>query len=190
MANTVKGFFFDLDGTLVNTHEANFLAYKQAIADVLGREAGQELRREIENGGNSDAFLPLIFVDITEEQIKEIKAIKKTLYAGHLHTSEINTFLSTFLEHMSKHYTTALVTTAKRQNAQEVLKAHDIEKYFDFCVFGDDVAAMKPDPEAYLLALERAKLKAEDVLAFEDSSKGIKAAHDAGIRTVHIRSFV
>lgn len=190
MTNTIRGFFFDLDGTLVNTHEANFLAYKQAIDKVLGQSSDQKLRNEIESGGNSDAFLPMLFPDATPEEIKEIKHVKKTLYAGHLHTSEINAFLSNFLENMSKHYTTVLVTTAKRQNAQEVLKTHNIEEYFDFCIFGDDVSAMKPDPEAYLMALERANLSADEVLAFEDSDKGIKAAHGAGIHTVHIRSFI
>ena len=29
----IKGFFFDLDGTLVDTHHANFEAYKRALQD-------------------------------------------------------------------------------------------------------------------------------------------------------------
>ena len=30
----IKGFFFDLDDTLVGTKEANFHAYKEALADA------------------------------------------------------------------------------------------------------------------------------------------------------------
>lgn len=32
-------FFFDLDGTLINTDFANFLSYKAALLVVMGRNA-------------------------------------------------------------------------------------------------------------------------------------------------------
>ena len=36
MASIIKGFFFDLDGTLVNTYEADFYAYRDAIEEATG----------------------------------------------------------------------------------------------------------------------------------------------------------
>lgn len=190
MTNTIRGFFFDLDGTLVNTHEANFRAYKEAIREVLGIETVPNLKKLITEGYSSEDFLPKLFEKISTEEIKAVQQKKKEVYPDHLHTSELNDFLSTFLEQMSKHHTTALVTTAKRKNAQAVLEAHGIEQFFDFFVFGDDVAAMKPDPEAYNLALERTGLRADEVIAFEDSARGTQAAHAAGIKTILIRNFL
>ena len=49
---------------------------------------------------------------------------------------------------------------------------------------GEDVAALKPDPEAYVLALRRLDLEAGVALAFEDSGNGLRAAMGAGLRTV------
>jgi beta-phosphoglucomutase len=186
----VKGFFFDLDGTLVDTHEANFRAYRQAVIDVIGTELGSELKARIKAGESSANFLPALILGLSETNMRKINEIKERHYPDQLHVSRLNEYLSVFLGQMSQHHTIALVTTAKSANARAVLRAHDLEEYFDFMVFGEDVAAMKPSPDAYLLALEKSGLAADEVLAFEDSQKGLDAARAAGIKTIHIRDFL
>ena len=49
---------------------------------------------------------------------------------------------------------------------------------------------MKPNPEAYLLALHKTGLAADEVIAFEDSLKGEAAAIGAGINVIRIRNFL
>lgn len=186
----IKGFFFDLDGTLVNTHEANYRAYKQAIYEVTNNKPDERLRAYIRTGESSGGFLPKLVPGISDDDMDAINSRKKEVYPDHLHVSELNVYLSTFLRQMSEHYVTALVTTAKKENAEAVLRAHDISSLFTFKVFGHDVRNMKPDPEAYLTALKRANLRADEVIAFEDSEKGLAAANAAGIRVVHIRNFL
>lgn len=190
MTTTIKGFFFDLDGTLVDTHESNFRAYRQAVNETTGDELGDELKDRIKNGETSESFLRALLPDASDAQVDAINKKKKEFYPEHLGESTLNEYLSSFLAQMSEHYVTALVTTAKRVNAEAVLDAHNIKNLFDFKVFGDDVDNMKPSPDAYLLALEKAELSPEEVIAFEDSEKGIQAATSAGIKTVHIRNFV
>lgn len=51
----------------------------------------------------------------------------------------------------------------------------------DFWVCGGDVARKKPDPEAYLLALERLGLAPDQAIALEDSPAGLQAAARAGV---------
>lgn len=189
MAKIIKGFFFDLDGTLVNTHEANFYAYKQAVRETMSQDLGQELKVKIKQGESSDNFLPTLVSGIGTDQLSAIQKKKKEVYPKHLHMSEVNEFLSSFLAQMSQHYVTVLVTTAKKESAEAVIATHNIAQYFDFCIFGEDVKQAKPSPEAYNLALERAKLHPDEVIAFEDSEKGVQAALSAGIQTVQIRSF-
>ena len=55
-------------------------------------------------------------------------------------------------------------------------------------VCGEDVAAKKPDPEAYLLALKRIGLPAEACCAIEDSRNGLVAAQAAGLPVTIVRS--
>ena len=186
----VRGFFFDLDGTLVDTHESNFRAYKQAVEHVTGVRLGGELKKNIKAGESSADFLPKVLPSVTQDEINAINKMKKKVYPNHLHASSPNEYLKIFLEQMYNQHITVLVTTAKRKNALAVLKAHNIDKYFTHAIFGEDVSLMKPNPEAYNLALEITGLLANEVIAFEDSEKGIKAALAAGISTIHIRNFL
>ena len=55
-------------------------------------------------------------------------------------------------------------------------------------VVGDDVQAKKPDPEAYLLALQRLSLSAHECYVIEDSRNGLLAAGGAGLSVAIVRS--
>lgn len=190
MTKIIKGFFFDLDGTLVNTHESNFRAYRQAVESLTGVQLGEELKRHIKAGESSAIFLPKLLPGLTSDDVNAINKIKKQVYSDHLHVSSLNDYLKSFLEQMFDQYVTVLVTTAKKDNALAVLRAYDIDRLFTHKIFGEDVSQMKPDPEAYNLALEKTGLTADEVIAFEDSEKGTKAALSAGIHTIHIRNFL
>ncbi|MEX2658725.1 MAG: HAD-IA family hydrolase [Acidimicrobiales bacterium] len=52
---------------------------------------------------------------------------------------------------------------------------------FPVVITGDDVPARKPDPSAYLMALDELGVDPRTVLAVEDSEPGLVAAHDAGL---------
>jgi HAD superfamily hydrolase (TIGR01509 family) len=57
---------------------------------------------------------------------------------------------------------------------------------FEVLATGDEVAAHKPDPAVYLLALDRLGLQARDAVAFEDAAHGVAAAQAAGLRCVAV----
>jgi HAD superfamily hydrolase (TIGR01509 family) len=52
---------------------------------------------------------------------------------------------------------------------------------FQTVVTGDDVVELKPEPDAYLLALARLQLRADQAVAVEDSRNGFVAARRAGL---------
>jgi len=187
--SVIKAFFFDLDGTLVDTHQANTSAYTEAIRLVMAKEPSDTLHSLIKSGESSRDFLPKVVAGIQAAEIDSVNKRKKTLYPARLHESLLNEFLSNFLKQMFSCSTTVLVTTAKRENALAVLRHHGLEQYFTHMIFGDDVGNMKPHPEAYLLALKKTGLRKDEVLAFEDSVKGIESASGAGINVVHVRTF-
>ena len=54
----------------------------------------------------------------------------------------------------------------------------------EFVLAGDVVSKKKPDPEIYLLALERSGLSPDECIVIEDSRNGILAAKAAGLRSV------
>lgn len=57
---------------------------------------------------------------------------------------------------------------------------------FSVVVTGDTVSNGKPDPEAYLTAVQRLGAHAADCVAIEDSIPGVRAAVAAGIPTIAV----
>jgi HAD superfamily hydrolase (TIGR01509 family) len=53
---------------------------------------------------------------------------------------------------------------------------------FETIVTGEDVARKKPNPDIFLLAAERLKLKPQECLVVEDAVSGVAAAKSAGAR--------
>jgi HAD superfamily hydrolase (TIGR01509 family) len=181
----VKGFFFDLDGTLVDTYQADFLAYRDAISAVTGasisdeqfaKTHGQEMRQKLKSFN----------LKLSTEEIANIAEHKKQYYGRYIDQTKPLKELIGFLRYVSNGHTTVLVTTAKAQNAKLVLEAHGLTKFFTHTVFGDEVQYSKPHPQAYKLALAKCGLRPKEVIAFEDSDSGITSATKAGIVVVKV----
>jgi beta-phosphoglucomutase len=183
----IKGFFFDLDGTLVETHAANYHAYKQALADFGIELAFEDFKATI--GQQAHDFLPKLAPNLSTDEIKQVSDHKAKYYKKLMHVSTANEGLITFMRQMRKNHKIVLVTTARRRNLEAVLEHHSLTEDFDYIIAAEDVKHSKPDPEAYLLALEKTGLTAEEVITFEDSETGAKAAKAAGIAVVPINDF-
>lgn len=182
---TIRALFCDLDGTLVETKDANFLAYREALANS-GIELGRETFLETW-GQDSRVFLPNLFPQLSQSELDSIRESKANLYPKFLHMTTLNIALSKLLELQKRNgIVLGLVTTAKASNATGILEFHKITELFDFLVTGDDVSSSKPDPECYLQALEKASVFPNNAITFEDTETGIAAAENAGIRSIRI----
>jgi HAD superfamily hydrolase (TIGR01509 family) len=85
----------------------------------------------------------------------------------------------------------AITTTTSRSNVDALLQGligPGWQRLFAACVCGEDVAAKKPDPEVYLLALQGLQLGPLDTLAIEDSPGGVASARAAAVPVVVTRS--
>lgn len=85
----------------------------------------------------------------------------------------------------------AVVTTTSRGNVAALLESQlgdGWRKRFATLCCAEDAPVKKPDPQAYLLALERLGIEAREALAVEDSPAGLQAARTAGIACVITRS--
>ncbi|MGW6395924.1 HAD family hydrolase [Streptomyces sp. NPDC055103] len=80
----------------------------------------------------------------------------------------------------------AIVSSSPAAWVEEHLRRLGLRDRFAFLVTGDDTDRHKPEPDLYLLALERAGVGADDALAVEDSPRGVRAARAAGLRCVAV----
>lgn len=184
----IKALFFDLDGTLVDTHMANYEAYNSALNEVGVKISYDDFRKSI--GYQANTFLRWFAPGLTDDEYSELSKRKAVHYKETAKRSVPNRVLIDFLHQSRKSCKIVLVTTAKRENAMVVLKQHDLQYCFDDIICAEDVKKSKPSPECYELALNRNGLLPTEVLAFEDSQPGVEAAEKAGISVLVVKDFI
>jgi len=83
-------------------------------------------------------------------------------------------------------YKLALASQGHKYNVLAMVEKFDFNKYFDVVLGKQDVNKSKPDPEIFLRAAEKLKVKPEECLVVEDSEKGIIAAKRARMKCIAI----
>ncbi len=177
----------DLDGTLFDTNEVNYYAYKESLNEK-GFDLEYEHYKNECNGRYYKVFLPDI-VNNDEEVMEYVHKRKKELYEKYLDKAIVNEHLFNILESIKDKYYLALVTTASKKNTYDILKYFKKVELFDLILTHDDIEKPKPDPEGFKKALDYFKIDAKDAIVFEDSNVGIEAAKKVGATIFKIENF-
>ena len=177
---------FDMDGTLFDTGEVNYRAYRDALLPY-----GIDLNRDDfvtkYNGRHYTEFLPVIMG--TSEYLEAVHQAKKVAYVANLAHARVNLHLLGLIRLMRQEYYTAIVTTASRKNTQDILRHYSSEDEFDLTLTQEDITKVKPDPEGFLKAMEHFGADAAHTVIFEDSDVGIQAAKASGATVIRIIQF-
>ena len=80
----------------------------------------------------------------------------------------------------------AVASNSERVWVDRVLDITGLTSRFRVLATADEVARPKPAPDVYLLAAARLGVAPEHCVAFEDSPRGLQAAHAAGMFTVAV----
>lgn len=175
----IKLVIADLDGTLVDTKNVNYHAYKEAI-NPYGYDIDYMYYCDFCNGRHYMDFLPQITTN-DKAILKEMHSAKKRAYSKYLDKAILNQRLVDIIISLkSSGYKAALVTTASRQNCEELLQHFSIADLFDLVLTHEDIEKTKPDPEGFLKAMDFFESKPEETIIFEDSDVGLEAAERSG----------
>ena len=184
----IKAVIFDMDGLMFDTEVVYKIAWTQAAAKRgyhLDDEKHSYLRGS--NGVMQKGhFIRWYGGDVPFD---EIKADCRAYMVEYLSTHEIPIKAGLFelLNALKeKGYKIAVATGTQRHNAIRWWKKAGVFDYIDVGVGGDEVSKGKPDPEIFLLTVERLGLQAEECMVLEDSFNGIRAEKAAGCSPVMI----
>lgn len=183
----MKLAIFDMDGTLFNTNDINYYAYKEALSKY-NINLDYEYYCNYCNGRHYKVFIsPLVNND--NEKMEDIHSIKKSAYSKYLNKVKINEHLFNIIDKIKDDYKIALVTTASKKNVYEILEYTDKLKLFNLVLTSEDVTKQKPDPEGFILAMNKYGVNPKDCMIFEDSDVGIEAANKTNASVFKIEKF-
>lgn len=180
----ISAIITDLDGTLVDTYEANYLAYERAFSDV-GLALHPETYKEC-FGFRFDKFM--LHVGVKDTAISnKIKELKKEYYPQYFDYLRPNIALIELIKtYKNIGLKTAIASTARKENLLNVINFLKISDLFDVILAGEDVDNGKPSPEIYQTSMDRLNIAPEETLIFEDSEVGLKAAQASGAHVIKI----
>ncbi len=178
---------FDLDGTIFDTKDVNYYAYQEALTD-FGYNLDYNYYCQECFGRHYKYFLPLLGVQ-NVDIVERIHQRKKDCYSRYLDKARVNWHLIFILKDMARDYYRVIVTTASRKNTEEILSYYNLLGEFDMMLTQENINNPKPNPEGFMLAMNKLKVKPEDTIIFEDSEVGIEAAQATGATIMMIRQF-
>jgi HAD superfamily hydrolase (TIGR01509 family) len=184
----LKGAIFDLDGLLVDTEslqwqgwrevlkpfgislsEKDYLKYAGKAGTIIEAELIKDYNLNIEKGSLLKRKEDLLLRWLRVKSLKTFPFAKKAI--------------KLFKKFKIK---VAVVSGGPRNEVEFKLKKIRLYSLVDVIISGSDIKRGKPNPDIYLLGVEKLNLKPKDCISFEDTEHGVKSAKLAGLICVSI----
>lgn len=195
----IRGFFFDQDGVIIDTEkDGHRVAFNQTFKK-FGYDfqwTVEEYHELLQIGGGKERMLHYLHtkgfgkpVSPEEEEalIKEMHHVKTDLFIRLLEEKELplRPGIHRIMEEINDLGLVLGVCTTSNQRAAQAVTANILSDiHFDLVLAGDMVTKKKPDPEIYLMAMDKTGLAPQECVVIEDSQNGVEAAKAAGMWVV------
>ena len=184
---------FDLDGTLVDSYDAHFDAWRQVAGEIGHDLTVEQFARQF--GRTNDPILREIFEWVGRETpdaagLRSLADRKEALFRSVIEQA----FPSmaggrALLEALRQAgWRLAVGSSAPPDNVALAVAGLEAGSLFEALVHGDDVKHGKPDPEVFLLASKRLGVEPDRCVVVEDAPPGIEAAKRAGMASIGLAS--
>lgn len=197
---TLKAVLFDFNGVIINDEPL----HEKLIEQILIEENLRPIPGEFQQVclGRSDRVCLTELLNrrgrvVSESYLIQLMQRKAQAYQQQLDSMQKLPLYSglddLIFQVRSLHLKLAIVSGAMRSEIELVLNRANLAPHFPVIVAGDDITTSKPEPDGYLLAVERLnqeypdlQLQPSECLAIEDTPAGIQAAKRAGISVVGV----
>lgn len=183
------GVLWDLDGTLVDSEELHWRAWRQTMAAEGVPISWEQFKATF--GQRNDSFVPLwLGSAATPERVARVADAKEACYRRLVRELGLKPApgAAEWVQRLEREgWRQAIASSAPRENVEVMLEALGLRRYFQALVAAEDVTEGKPDPQVFLLAAARIGVPAERCVVVEDAPAGIEAARRAGMCSIFIR---
>ncbi|MGH9699781.1 MAG: HAD family hydrolase [Candidatus Acidiferrales bacterium] len=182
----IGGAIFDMDGVLVDSHPVHMRAWERFLRSQ-GRPVSQQDLDFILEGRKREEILRHFMGELTPELLASYGQQKETLFREESTNMKTIPGVTGFLDELrSASLPMAVASCGGRGRVNHLLEQLQLTQYFRFIITGDDVQDGKPDPAIFLKTARHLQIPPEDLLVFEDSVSGVRAACAAGMECLGI----
>jgi HAD superfamily hydrolase (TIGR01509 family) len=188
MSECYGAVLWDLDGTLVDSEEYHWRAWKE----TLDHEGISITRQDFLSsfGQRNDAILHgWLGKDAGAQRIERIGNAKEVRYRELVRREGLAPLpgAAEWVERLhDQGWLQAIASSAPRLNVEAVLDALRFRPWFQASVSAEDVQAGKPDPQVFLVAASRLGAAPRSCIVVEDARAGIEAARRAEMRSIGV----
>jgi HAD superfamily hydrolase (TIGR01509 family) len=188
---TIHAVILDVDGTLVNSNDAQAHAWIDAMK-AQGHDVPFEKVRPLIGMGGDKVLPEVLGIEKDSDEGKKISAKRKEF----VKTRYISTIKSypqakELLEHMHDcGLKLVIATSAEPDEMEQTLKiiGPHVQDLMETQTTSQDAKLSKPDPDIMKVALERSGFSADEVVMIGDTPYDLEAAAKAGIQSIAFRS--
>lgn len=194
-AMRTKALLFDFDGLILDTETADVRAWENIYADY-GLPFPLESWGQIVGGAGAAGFDAAVHL----QDLLGVPLDLEDLQSRQTHISHSlvrqQSVLPGVMDYLHEAKRLGLKLAIASSSPHSWVDTHaqrlGVFDYFDRVICADEVGAdrVKPNPDLFLLALDRLRVRANEAVVFEDSPNGVRAARSAGIFVVAVPNAV
>ena len=182
--NMIQAIIFDMDGVISDTQKLHSKVEARLLSRFGINLSPDEITKKYAGVKTKEFFATLLKnVDCDLDQLMEEKWSKMKKLAAET-VEAIPGAINLIQQLSAENYQLAVASASNFEYVQTVLKTLDVLKYFSVIISGDMVENGKPDPESFLLAASKMKVKPENCLVIEDGVSGMQAATKGGMKCI------
>ncbi len=184
---------FDLDGTLVDSYDAHFDAWRQVAGEIGHDLTIEQFAKQF--GRTNDPILRELFEWVGREApdaagLRALADRKESIFRSAIEQAFPAMAGGRELLRALREsgWRLAVGSSAPPDNVSLAVAGLEAGSLFEALVTGDDVKHGKPDPEVFLLAAERLGVEPSRCVVVEDAPPGLEAARRAGMASIGLAS--
>lgn len=186
MLENLRAVIWDLDGTLVDTAELHYQAWRR-----LTEKHGLPFTRAdftATFGWRNPEIIPHLWKITDANKVRKLGDEKEALYRAE--ASKGVELLPGARRLIDKFHEDGLLqaigSSAPRDNIELLLQMTGIARYMSAIVSMEDTQRGKPNPEVFLLAAKKLGVEPASALVIEDAPVGVQAAKAGGMRCLAV----
>lgn len=188
----ISAIVWDFDGVIVDSEPLHYRAFLAAAASFGYTFDWDEYLEQFVGYDDRDAFRVMLgrspgpSADEDSDQLTKLCADKAKAFEQVVNEGfdTIPGAIELIEQASSGDMVQAIASGATRQDIEIILQQLGLTSRFATIVSADDVARSKPDPQTYVLAVERLGLSPAQCVSIEDTPAGVQSARDAGLHAI------